>query len=205
VRAALDRGAVDRTHRRRLHHICTGTGPTSCAGVSMQVFDCGPRHRCLHLPRCSLGAVTLETMPTIAELKTILTRAKSRGIFCSFDPNLRSTARLLHWNCQPALGPNPAASALGLYAQLYPHPHRELGSPLPHLHRDWAHPCSISSPGLGPPLPHLRRDWARPCHICTGTGLGPALLTRTLAHARTLRTRASEPAVRVLYGYRGVL
>jgi hypothetical protein len=30
-----------------------------------------------------------------------------------------------------------------------------LGSPLPHLHRDWAHPCHI-------------RDWAHPSHICTG-------------------------------------
>ena len=31
-----------------------------------------------------------------------------------------------------------------------------------------------SAPGLGSPLPHLYRDWARPCHICTGTGLAPA-------------------------------
>ena len=28
--------------------------------------------------------------------------------------------------------------------------------------------------GLGSPLPHLRRDWAHPCHICAGTGLSPA-------------------------------
>ena len=47
----------------------------------------------------------------------------------------------------------------------------ELGSPLPQLHRDWAHPCHIcagtglapmtSAPGLGSPLRHLRRDWSR--------------------------------------------
>jgi hypothetical protein len=63
----------------------------------------------------------------------------------------------------------PATSALGLR------------SPLPHLHRDWAHPCRIcngtglapvhictgtgltpatSAPGLGSALPHLHRDWA---------------------------------------------
>ena len=30
-----------------------------------------------------------------------------------------------------------------------------------------------SAPGLGSPLPHLRRDWARPYHICAGTGLAP--------------------------------
>ena len=44
------------------------------------------------------------------------------------------------------------------------------GSPLPHLHRDRAHPCHIctgtglaaatSAPELGPPLPHLHRNWA---------------------------------------------
>ena len=27
--------------------------------------------------------------------------------------------------------------------------------------------------GLGSPPPHLRRDWAHPCHICAGTGLTP--------------------------------
>jgi hypothetical protein len=79
-----------------------------------------------------------------------------------------------------------------------------LGSPLPHLRQDWAHPCHIcagtglthatsapglgsaaatsapglgsaaatSAPGLGSPMPHLRRDWAHPCHICAGTRLG---------------------------------
>jgi hypothetical protein len=58
-----------------------------------------------------------------------------------------------------------------------------MNSPLPHLHRDWAHPCHICTRtgltpatfalGLNSPLPHLRRDWAHPCHICTGTGLTP--------------------------------
>ena len=31
-----------------------------------------------------------------------------------------------------------------------------------------------AAPGLGSPLPHLRRDWAHPFHICTGSGLIPA-------------------------------
>jgi hypothetical protein len=31
-----------------------------------------------------------------------------------------------------------------------------------------------SAPGLGSPLPHLHQDWARPSHICTRTGLTPA-------------------------------
>ncbi len=31
------------------------------------------------------------------------------------------------------------------------------------------------------PLPHLRRDWAHPCHICTGTGLTPAFVQHATA------------------------
>ena len=38
-----------------------------------------------------------------------------------------------------------------------------------------------SAPGLGAPLPHLRRDWAHPCHICAGTGRTPATSGRTPA------------------------
>ena len=44
----------------------------------------------------------------------------------------------LHWDWT---GLTPATSAPGL------------GSPRPHLHRDWAHPCH-----------NLHREWARPCH-----------------------------------------
>jgi hypothetical protein len=38
-------------------------------------------------------------------------------------------------------------------------PEARLGSPRPHLHRDWAHPGHI----------YTDRDWAHPGHICTGT------------------------------------
>ena len=78
----------------------------------------------------------------------------------------------------------PVASARDCYGISAATSAPGLGSPLPHLHRDWAHPGHIctgtgltpatSAPGLGSPRPHLHRDWARPCHICTGTGLTPA-------------------------------
>jgi hypothetical protein len=43
------------------------------------------------------------------------------------------------------------------------------------LRRDWAHPLAATSAlGLGSPLPHLHWDWARRCHICIGTGLAAA-------------------------------
>ena len=35
-------------------------------------------------------------------------------------------------------------------------------------------PWDASVPRLGSPLPHLLRDWARRCHICSGTGPTPA-------------------------------
>ena len=60
----------------------------------------------------------------------------------------------------------------------------QVGSPLPHLHRDRACPCHIctgigahpttSAPGPGLPLPHLHRNWHRPSHICAATGPTPA-------------------------------
>ena len=30
--------------------------------------------------------------------------------------------------------------------------------------------CGMEVTALGSPLPHLHRKWAHPCHICTGTG-----------------------------------
>ena len=48
-------------------------------------------------------------------------------------------------------------------------------SPLPHLHRDWAHLMPTTAPGLGSHLmPHIHRGWPRRCHICIGTGRIPA-------------------------------
>jgi hypothetical protein len=63
----------------------------------------------------------------------------------------------------------PAASATGPGATSAP----GLGSPPPHLHRDWARP-----------LPHLHQDRAPPAHICTGTGLTPATSAPALGGAR---------------------
>jgi hypothetical protein len=79
------------------------------------------------------------------------------------------------------------------------------GSPLPHLHRDRAHPCRIcTGTGLTPatsaprpgsplphlhrdraqPLPHLHRDWARPLPHWT------ALSPRRVPHSTASRDGA---------------
>ncbi len=56
-----------------------------------------------------------------------------------------------------------------------------LGSPRPHLRRDWARRCTemglaphaTSAPGLGFARAQLHRDRAHPAHILTGTGPTP--------------------------------
>jgi hypothetical protein len=41
---------------------------------------------------------------------------------------------------------------------------------------------ATSTPGLGSPLTHLHRDWAHPSHICTGTWLTPHASAPCRAH-----------------------
>ncbi len=82
--------------------------------------------------------------------------------------------------------PRTAAHTAGRRARCDPTSAPRLGSPLPHLRRDWAHPCHIcagtgltpatSAPGLGSPLSHPHREWAHPSHIRTGTAGYPRVL-----------------------------
>ena len=52
------------------------------------------------------------------------------------------------------------------------------------MRRDWGLTPATSAPGLGSTLPHLRRDWVHPCHICAGTRLTPCdICTGTGAQA----------------------
>ena len=56
--------------------------------------------------------------------------------------------------------------------------------------------AATSAPGLGSPLPHLRRDWARPCHICAGTGRTPCHIIRpfrSLPRLHPCTARAAQP------------
>ena len=60
-----------------------------------------------------------------------------------------------------------SASQLQAQPSSYPTVQRNGRSRLPAL------TPPTSAPGLGSPRPHLRRDWAPPAHICAGTGLPP--------------------------------
>jgi hypothetical protein len=88
-----------------------------------------------------------------------------------------------------------------------------MGSLLPHLHRDWAHPCDIctgtglapvatSAPGpRSPLLPLLRRDWARSVRLraqvlnCT---VGDLLTVPLTAEQEVVVQYDSEAQVRFL-------
>ncbi len=50
-------------------------------------------------------------------------------------------------------------------------------------------------------LPHLHRDWSHPCHICTGTGLTPA--TSALGLGLTAATSAPRPGSPLPHLHRG--
>ena len=41
---------------------------------------------------------------------------------------------------------------------------------------------ATSVPELGSPLPHLHRNWAHPCRICTGTQVTGSCLLRSPSH-----------------------
>ena len=67
-------------------------------------------------------------------------------------------------------------------AQTCAHAHVRARSPMDHFGHAGptrAVAATQSGPELGLPLPHLRRDWAHPCHICTGSG--PAGMGRAAA------------------------
>ena len=42
--------------------------------------------------------------------------------------------------------------------------------------------AATSAQGLGSPLPHLRRDWARRCHICAGLGVNQRMHSTAAVH-----------------------
>ena len=72
---------------------------------------------------------------------------------CQICTAARSTLPLCPITSCAGAGLAPATSAPGL------------GSPPPHLRRDWAHPPATSAPGQRSPLRHLLRDSAHRCHI----------------------------------------
>jgi hypothetical protein len=104
-----------------------------------------PEQRASESPPLPPGSPSSNLQSSASQLAAVCDANRARapwgGRICSRPPPSHLTET----------GLTPATSAPGL------------GSPLPHLQRDW-----------GSTLPRLSRGWAYPCHICIRTALIPA-------------------------------
>ncbi len=96
--------------------------------------------------------------------------------------------------------PNGSTARLGDTAVLFaPARQTPTGDGTVHICAGTGLIAARSVPGLGSPLPHLRRDWAHPCQICAGTGLTPPTSSLGLGSPRPhlhrdLGCRYGEPS-----------
>jgi hypothetical protein len=165
--------------------------PGRCGGSSVRPFGDAfvsftprPRSR----SRSRFGLRDRSASPAFAADRSVLSQVDEEAV--------RMLARLIVVNSGHVLHPP------------LPRPCRGLGPPLS------AHICAgtrptppTSAPGLGSPRPHLHRDWAHPCHacagalgrplsvpICTGTRLTwPRRICAVTACAAALRAAPSAP------------
>jgi hypothetical protein len=108
----------------------------------------------LHSARLSMASAQAHAGP----LRCCRTSASQCGSLCCRVPT--------------GLIPAPSAHGRGLAPAATSAP--GLGSPPAPSAQGRGLAPAASTPGLGSALPRLRRDWAHPYHICTGTGLSPA-------------------------------
>ena len=59
-----------------------------------------------------------------------------------------------------------------------------------HMFTETGPAAATSAPGLGSPVPHLHRDWARPCHICTVLCAPPTFSGELRKHSLATLPRA---------------
>ena len=93
-------------------------------------------------------------------------------------------------------------ACLAALHQVFFHPHARVGRIRCHIRARTGLTPATSAPGLGPPLPHLRRDWAHPCHIGTATGLAlhflpAAHLWPDVCRATCVGALRSPPAIQI--------
>jgi hypothetical protein len=133
-----------RTARRKDGPAVAGAQPTTSApGLHPPAVGCG--NIAARLSVASLAAVASLCIGQVAKRKQARPARRHR--------RLCSRGGLIHGSICPA----PVHDSLGSDSV-----GRTCSLP--------ANPPTTSSPGLGSPLPHLPRDWAHPSHICPGTG-----------------------------------
>ena len=177
---ALWRLQLRASARARPHARCGRDSVTSCAAArAAYVRACvrtwlriiiarmGARGCCVRRKRFTQAAHCRPSDPSGSSIARQRNRiAPRRGAGRSPERRCAQNARqALAWSPQPARDP------VGLH-------------PMPH------------APGLGSPPPHLRRDWAHSYHICAGTRRAPA----PAARAR-MRRAANAPRMRIAAAY----
>jgi hypothetical protein len=177
---AADRHAcLDFTYGCR-HPRCTQHGGAGCCG------------RTAHPAAGMCGWVPSPVPHTCLALSLHMTNAAHRR--CRRQHTAALTDAAVRSWCDAVLGPSTA----GLCTRGCAHRVRGRGPCIASgtaLLWRWADsPRAVDrAPGLGSPPPHLRRDWAHPSHICAGTGpdspSGRRVCAPARARARWRRTR----------------
>ncbi len=127
-------------------------GSLRCARTDLRPLSAAPPSRACTCGRRVVACADLPPVPAHGRVVVRRVRRCTRGCrggaeSCGITA-ARRRVRCGRSGAHPPPGRTPAAG---------------MGSPRPHLRRDWAHSLS-----------HLRQGLARPCHICTRTGLAPA-------------------------------
>ena len=151
-------------------HICTGIGPA--------LKDGARPFRSFHI--CTATGLTLAT--------SVLRLSRASFAACPVEgPTLKCCEMLIsNEDIASQVGSPTKGSAPGL------------GSPLPHLHRDWALPCHMQR-DWACSLPHLHRD-CRPRQLGTGTWLSRLALSHP--HRIWARRRSSRTATPAIHAQR---
>ncbi len=166
-------------------HICTGTGltpPTSAPELGsprphLHRDSARPAHICAgtgHRARRLLRTyTTAELRATIVYRARCFASDAERAAYRRASHRITSHRIASHRIASHRIAFCKRKGRLGAALRRCLHVTRGMGS---RACLAWLTVSVASTPGLGSPLPHLHRDWARPCHICTGTGLAPAVI-----------------------------
>ncbi len=136
----------------------------------------------LHVACCNMQQTTQakNMQPAIPAALRVALRRSARHRLSREDGRRRDVRHLLpdHAGEGPQIQCATAAAAASLpgrcAASAVPHLRRDFALTRCHTSAGTGFTPATSPRGLGSPLPHLHRDWAHPCHICTRTGLTPA-------------------------------
>ena len=179
--AVSDRGSGLELGQRKRSRRCTlrrNTAPN--VSIAARLPWCMLQRCCmLHAATCSKQRKQKNMQPATPATLRIALRRSARHRLSREDGRRRDVRHLVpdHAGEGPQIQCATAAAAAsppGLCAaSAVPHLRRDFALTRCHTSAGTGFTPATSARGLGSPLPHLRRDWAHPSHISAGTGLTP--------------------------------